>query len=96
MEAAARITVNELKEKKPELLGKIDIDKLLPGIKKYNAQVNWSSIEDVNQLLATVTGENVEDINNLKDMSMFYFYNQLQKIFMEVLNLPSFFFFDHS
>jgi len=42
-------------------------------MKKYNVKPNWSSVEDIDQLLATVTGENVEDISNLKDMSMFYF-----------------------
>lgn len=72
VEAAARLIMNELKEKQPELLRNINIDKILPELrkKKTNSQPHTSNI-DVNKVVATVTGHNVEDIVNLKDMSEF-------------------------
>lgn len=74
VEAAARLIVNELQLTKPELLRNIDIDKILPALKKAknlpNAEV---SAIDVNKVVATVIGQDVEDINNLKDMSEFFF-----------------------
>lgn len=74
VEAAARIIINELKIKKPDLLRNIDINKILPALKKSNNPPNiQESALDVNQVVATVIGQNVEDINNLKDMSEFFF-----------------------
>ncbi|XP_022167896.1 ATP-dependent RNA helicase DEAH11, chloroplastic-like [Myzus persicae] len=69
VEAAARLIINELKLKKPDLLKNIDINKILPALKKSNNSPNSQvSALDVNKVVATVIGQNVEDINNLKDM----------------------------
>ncbi|CAI6368556.1 unnamed protein product [Macrosiphum euphorbiae] len=69
VEAAARLIINELKIKKPELLRNIDINKILPALKKSNNSPNiQESALDINKVVATVIGQNVEDINNLKDM----------------------------
>lgn len=73
VEAAARLIINELKLKKPDLLKNIDINKILPALKKSNNSPNSQvSALDVNKVVATVIGQNVEDINNLKDMSKFF------------------------
>lgn len=81
VEVAARIILKELKEKKPELLKKIDINKLLPTVEQSNESQmgNLSNVGNVNQLLATIIGQKVEDINNLEDISMFncFFYSLL-------------------
>lgn len=69
VEAAARLIINELKEKQPELLRNINIDKILPELKKKTNSPSHTSNVDVNKVVATVTGHNVEDIVNLKDMS---------------------------
>lgn len=73
VEAAARLIINELKISQPELLRNIDINKILPDIKKgqKNNNVRQAHVSpmDVNKIVATLTGQNVEDINNLKDMS---------------------------
>jgi len=70
VEAAARLIINELKITKPELLRNIDINKILPALKKSNKILTTQqSALDINKLVATIIGENVEDINNLKDMS---------------------------
>ncbi|KAE9521827.1 hypothetical protein AGLY_017779 [Aphis glycines] len=69
VEAAARLIINELKITKPELLRNIDINKILPALKKPNKiPTTQQSALDINKLVATIIGENVEDINNLKDM----------------------------
>ncbi|XP_026812205.1 E3 ubiquitin-protein ligase RNF216-like [Rhopalosiphum maidis] len=69
VEAAARLIINELKLKKPELLRNIDINKILPALKKSNKlPATQESALDINKVVATVIGQNVEDINNLKDM----------------------------
>ncbi|XP_025200345.1 E3 ubiquitin-protein ligase RNF216-like [Melanaphis sacchari] len=69
VEAAARLIINELKMKKPELLRNIDINKILPALKKSNNfPANQESALDINKVVATVIGQNVEDINNLKEM----------------------------
>jgi len=74
VEAAARLIINELKIKKPDLLRNIDINKILPALKKSNDSPNMQkSALDINKVVATVIGQNVEDINNLKDMSEFFF-----------------------
>jgi len=74
VEAAARLIINELKIKKPELLKNIDINKILPALKKSNnIPTTQKSALDINKVVATVIGQNVEDINNLKDMSEFFF-----------------------
>lgn len=72
VEAAARLIVNELKEKQPDLLRNIDIDKILPALNKNkkDPRIHVSALE-VNRVVALITGENEEDINNLKDMSKF-------------------------
>jgi len=74
VEAAARLIINELKIKKPELLRNIDINKILPALKKKsnNSPNIQESALDINKVVATVIGQNVEDINNLKDMSEFF------------------------
>lgn len=80
VEAAARLIMNKLKVEKPELLKNIDINKILPTLKKSNKvllQSAQSSSLDVNKLVATVIGQNVEDINNLKDMSKFNFFMKI-------------------
>jgi hypothetical protein len=75
VEAAARLIINELKLKKPELLRNIDINKILPALKKSTKlPATQESALDVNKVVATVIGQNVEDINNLKDMSEFFSY----------------------
>jgi len=73
VEAAARLIINELKIKKPDLLRTIDLNKILPALKKSNnpSDVQKSAL-DINKVVATVIGQNVEDINNLKDMSEFF------------------------
>lgn len=69
VEAAARLIINELKMEKPELLRNIDINKILPALKKSNNSSNiQKSALDINKVVATVIGQNVEDIINLKDM----------------------------
>lgn len=74
VEAAARLTVAELKASRPELLNKIDINKILPEFKKTNNINDFpnSSVSEVNEFLAKILGQNIEDINNLKDMSKSY------------------------
>lgn len=73
VEAAARLIINELKIKKPDLLRNIDLNKILPALKKSNNSPNiQESALDINKVVATVIGQNVEDINNLKDMSKFF------------------------
>jgi len=73
VEAAARLIINELKINKPELLKNIDINKILPALKKpNNIPAAQRSALDINKVVATVIGQNVEDINNLKDMSEFF------------------------
>jgi len=62
-----------LKVDKPELLKNINIDKILPALKK-NKKVKSedepeSSAIDINKLVALIIGQSVEDIKNLKDMS---------------------------
>nr|GFB14184.1 hypothetical protein [Tanacetum cinerariifolium] len=69
VEAAARLIINELKITKPELLRNIDINKILPALKNPNKiPTTQQSALAINKLVATIIGENVEDINNLKDM----------------------------
>lgn len=77
VEAAARLIINELKMSKPELLRNINIDKMLPDIKKNEMNVRQihASPMDVNKIVATLIGQNVEDINNLKDMSKLIWVN---------------------
>lgn len=65
--------MNELKQKQPEMLRHIDIDKILPSLKKNKIPPQYVSALDVNRVVATVTGQNIEDIINLKDMSKLYF-----------------------
>jgi len=73
VEAAARLIINELKLEKPDLLKNIDINKILPALKKSKTlSNNQESALDINKVVATVIGQNVEDINNLKDMSEFF------------------------
>lgn len=74
VEAAARLIINKLKIEKPELLRNIDINKILPTLKKTKGQQSARFTLDVNKLVATVIGQNVEDINNLSDMSKFHFF----------------------
>lgn len=69
VEAAARLIIKELKDEQPELLRNINIDKILPELKKTKVQGTHVSALDVNKVVATVIGQNVEDVNNLKDMS---------------------------
>lgn len=71
VEAAARLIMNELKIKQPELLKNINIDKILPDIKKNKINIPRGQVSpmDVNKIVATLIGQNVEDINKLKDMS---------------------------
>lgn len=74
VEVAARLLVKDLEEKNPELLQKIDINKFLPALKKKNNSIQQppaSITLDINQLLATVTGQDVEDINNLRNLSKY-------------------------
>lgn len=73
VEAAARLIINELKEKQPELLRNIDIDKILPSLNKTKKNCSYASALEINKIVALVTGENLEDINNLNDMSEYYF-----------------------
>lgn len=73
VEAAARLIINELKIEKPDLLRHIDLNKILPALKKSKkSSNNQESALDINKVVATVIGQNVEDINNLKDMSEFF------------------------
>lgn len=66
VEAAARLIINELKVDKSELLKNINFDKILPTLKKtYNRDEIRYSAFDANTLVATVIGQNVEDVNNL-------------------------------
>lgn len=69
VEAAARLIVNELKIKQPDLLKNINIDKILPDIIKSKKVHGQTPPMDINKLVATLIGQNVEDINNIKDMS---------------------------
>jgi len=73
VEVAAKYITHELKMKQPELLRKIDIEKILPTIRKSKnlTQIQHTSALDINNLLATIIGQNVEDIHNLKDISKF-------------------------
>lgn len=75
VEAAAKLILNELKEKQPELLRNINIDKILPPLnsKHVNKEQKLSPI-DVNSIVALVIGQNVEDVNNLKDLSELIFF----------------------
>jgi len=71
VEAAARLIVNELKVDKPELLKNIDIDKILPSLMNttnVQSENEYSAVE-VNKLVALIIGQNVEDIENLQNMS---------------------------
>lgn len=82
VEAAARLIINELKIKKPELLRNIDINKILPALKKPNKiPTTQKSALDINKIVATIIGQNVEDINNLKDMSEFLSYFNVIKTY---------------
>jgi len=74
VEAAAKLIVNELKVDKPELLRNLDIDKILPALKKTSRvkfdNPDASSPIDVNHLVALIIGQNVEDIKNLEIRSL--------------------------
>jgi len=86
VEAAARLIINELKIKKPELLRNIDINKILPSLKKSNKiPTTQKSALDINKVVATVIGQNVEDINNLKDMSEFFSYFNVIKAYFNLI-----------
>ncbi|XP_050436489.1 E3 ubiquitin-protein ligase RNF216-like [Adelges cooleyi] len=67
VEAAARLIINELKEKQPELLRHIDIDKILPVMKKTSSSKYISAL-NVNRLVATVIGQNEDDVKKLTDL----------------------------
>lgn len=56
------------------MLSKIDINKILPEFKKTDDinNVPETTNLDVNEFLAKMLGQNIEDINNLKDMSKSY------------------------
>lgn len=72
VEAAARLIFNELKAKNPQLLKKIDINKMLPDIKETNGCTFLDvSNAEMNKLVALIIGQNEEDVQNLKDMSEF-------------------------
>lgn len=69
VEAAARLIVNELKVKQPDMLRHIDIEKILPSLQRNKTPAEHVSALDINRVVATVIGQTVEDIKNLKDMS---------------------------
>lgn len=76
VEATARLTMNKLKKEKPELVKNIDIDKMLPTPSEpKEGQLFKRELDPmrVNTLVAKMTGEDVNDINELKDMSKFNF-----------------------
>jgi len=55
------------------LLKNIDIDKILPALKNtsnvQSEDANQYSVVEVNKLVALIIGQNVEDVENLQDMS---------------------------
>ncbi|VVC42654.1 Hypothetical protein CINCED_3A016054 [Cinara cedri] len=79
IEAAARLIINELKETKPELLNKVDLNKLLPEIINKKPAVRRrgghgtpsTSVVIENEVIAKILGEDVEKINQLSDMREF-------------------------
>lgn len=87
VEAAARLILNELKVKQPELLKKIDINKILPELQKTkNTPSPHISALDEDKVVALLIGQNVEDVKNLQDMSEFTFCKKIINILCPTIN----------
>lgn len=80
VEAACRLTIKNLRETKPDLLSKVDVDKILPPISNTNEEENKEEPSNsmTNQVIASILDEKVERINSLQDMSMLYLKNETE------------------
>lgn len=82
VEAAARLIMNELKVEQPELLRKIDINKILPELQntKHKHSPHISALDE-DKVVAMLIGQDVKDVKNLQDMSELYYSKKIYLMF---------------
>ncbi|VVC38867.1 Zinc finger, RING/FYVE/PHD-type [Cinara cedri] len=70
VEAAARLIIDEMRVTNPNLLIRVNMNKLLPKIKPPQPRRRGDeiSVSIDNEVIAKILGENVQKINSLKDM----------------------------